>query len=133
MAPEPRRFTLTNGLEALAALRAEVRALALAHGLAPAAAEDFELCLHEAASNAIVHGNRGEPGAPVEIAIEPEGAGLRATVRNGGPGFDFAAMVAGLQTAGERPRGRGFLVIASLVDDFEWRDEGRELTFAMGR
>jgi serine/threonine-protein kinase RsbW len=126
---EPRRFVVPSRLDELAALRGEVRALALEHGFSAAAADDFQLCVHEAASNAILHGNRLDENEVVQVTITAEGPALRATVRNGGPGFDPRAAQESLGVGAERPRGRGMLLIAGLTEGMAWSDGGREVTF----
>lgn len=123
-----RSFTLASRLDALGSVRADARAVALEHGFDAQAAEDFALCVHEAVSNAIVHGNREDPSLLVEVRIEPEGAALRATVSNSGPGFDPAATLAPARDH-EQPRGRGMRIIRSLTDEYAWLDGGRKLTF----
>lgn len=125
---ERRQWRLASRLDALAGLRSEVRDLAMAHGFADGAADDLALCVHEAVSNAIVHGNRGDERERVEVDIVPQDSGLRVRVRNAGPGFDAERLRAEAD-AGDRPRGRGMRIISSLTSEFDWRDDGRELTF----
>ncbi|MBI2300584.1 MAG: ATP-binding protein [Armatimonadetes bacterium] len=130
---EPLRLAIASRLDALGGVRAQAKALALDHGFDPQAAEDFALCVHEAVSNAIVHGNREDEQQAVEVCIEPDDGGLRATVRNGGPGFDVAAAMAGGTEVGDRPRGRGMQIIRTLSDESEWTDRGRRLSFLKRR
>lgn len=126
---EPVRLSVASRLDALGGVRAQAKALALNHGFDPQAAEDFALCVHEAVSNAIVHGNREDAGQAVDVCIAPADGGLRVTVRNGGPGFDVAAAMAGVTEVGDRPRGRGMQIIRTLSDESEWTDLGRRLSF----
>ena len=48
----------------------------------------FWLCLEEAVSNAVRHGNRDNPGLNVGIEVSEDGATGRITVRDEGEGFD---------------------------------------------
>jgi serine/threonine-protein kinase RsbW len=123
---------LPSRLDTLGPLRTDMRKLACRHGFPSAAADDFALCVHEAVSNAIVHGNRQAPETEVAVTITSVGQALRVVVCNGGPGFDPAGALDDQQTAEDRPRGRGMQIIRSLAREFRWRDQGRELTFVVG-
>lgn len=127
---EARHYELPSRLDTLGALRAEVRALALEHGFSQQSADDFEMCVHEAVSNAMVHGHGLDASRLVEVRIEAHQSGLRVTVSDSGPGFDVAATLRGLDTAGEEPRGRGLRIISSLSDSRQWLDDGRRLVFS---
>ncbi|MCC7494264.1 MAG: ATP-binding protein [Fimbriimonadaceae bacterium] len=120
-------------LDALAGLRGQVEQYALDHGLGPEAAADVVLCVHEAVSNAIVHGHSEDSSKSVEVTIEPLREGLRVTVRNDGPGFDVEDTFRRLDDARDQPRGRGIAIIRQLTDDAVWHDQGRELTFVKHR
>ncbi|MBI5835568.1 MAG: ATP-binding protein [Armatimonadetes bacterium] len=126
---EARHYELPSRLDTLGALRAEVRALALEHGFSLQAADDFELCIHEAVSNAMVHGHGLDATRLVHVAVEAERQALRATVSDSGPGFDVVATLKDLSSAGEEPRGRGLRIISTLSDSPQWVDQGRRLIF----
>ncbi|NWG75249.1 MAG: ATP-binding protein [Rubrivivax sp.] len=127
-----KRILLPSRLDRLGALRQEVYAFAEAHGLAPLAAEDLGLCVHEAASNAMVHGNGDDETQLVEVVLIAEVEGIRVTVTNGGPGFDHESLPGGL-VPGDRPRGRGLRIIHRLAQDVTWSDQGRSLSFLKSR
>lgn len=120
-------WCIASRLDALSALRAEVRGVALACGFGESAADDLALCVHEAASNAIVHGNLGDESRDARVTILAHDDALEVSVRNDGPGFDAASLSD--SDVGEEPRGRGMRIISTLTDSFAWRDGGRELVF----
>jgi len=127
----PHRWSIPCRVEALGHLRAQARQVAEAHGFEPDPADDFALCVHEAVSNAIVHGHGEDSELPVEVEISPIADGLRVTVRNQGPRFDVDAVLG--RQAGDGPRGRGMNIIRSLTDEAAWTDGGRLLTFVKRR
>ena len=127
------RLTVASRLEQLGGVRSSAREFAVEHGFPPALADDLALCVHEAVSNAIVHGNQEDEQLQVEVSLTSHGGALRVTVRNEGPGFDSEAVMQALRDDGEQPRGRGMRIIASLSNDVTWSDHGRELTFVARR
>ncbi len=127
--PDGAEFQVPSRLDALGPLRAQVHDYAVRQGFDPDAAEDLVLCVHEALSNAIVHGHREDASLAVYLALDPAEGGLRVTVRDQGAGFDVAGTLHSLDEAGDQPRGRGMVIIRSLCDEYAWRDSGRELTF----
>lgn len=130
MKPGGRRtFRIPSRLDALAPIRAQILQLARDHGFSPDSAEDLVLCVHEAASNAIVHGNRQNEQLTVEITIEEDSHGLRITVLDQGDGFDVEEMVRQAVSTGDEPRGRGVGIIRSLTDEQCWDEEGRRVSF----
>jgi stage II sporulation protein AB (anti-sigma F factor) len=122
-----RSFAIPSRLDALSGLRAQVQALAQEHGFPPQAEEDLALCVHEAVSNAIVHGHATDQAAAVQVRIEPVGPALRVIVRDCGPGFDVEQALRSLDDPTEEPRGRGLRIIRSLADEVDWHDGGREV------
>lgn len=131
MDPATHRWSIPCRVEALGPLRVQARQVAEASGFEPDPADDFALCVHEAVSNAIVHGHGEHSDLPVEVEIEPVADGLRVTVRNHGPRFDVEAVLG--RQAGDGPRGRGMNIIRSLTDEAVWADGGRLLTFVKRR
>lgn len=131
-APACRRITIPSRLDRLGALRGEVHRFARDHGFAPLAAEDLGLCVHEAASNAMVHGNRDDESLGVEVTLTVEADGIRVAVTNGGPGFDAATLPPYTDERSD-PRGRGMRIIHALAHDVSWSDAGRTIAFLVAR
>ena len=85
----------------------------------------IEVAVREALANAIEHGNSGDARRPVRVAAQVDGGVLEVTVVDDGAGFDPSA-VPDPRAHEHRlaPRGRGLLLMRSLVD---------EVAFAPGR
>lgn len=68
----------------------------------------------------------------IEIEIEQFGlagaAWLRIACRDGGPGFDHAAVLAALPAADDLPFGRGLALVRKLAASFEFNDAGNAAT-----
>jgi serine/threonine-protein kinase RsbW len=90
------------------------------------------LAVREAVINAIVHGNREDPGLQVRVTFTAAAGGLEARVRDQGGGFDPAATPD--PTEGEqllKSSGRGLLLMRAFVDEVEFhrhQDDGMEIT-----
>lgn len=126
---ERRTWQVPSRLTALGPIRAEMLALARDHGFDEPGADDFALLVHEALSNAIVHGNGDGADRPVLLRVDTDGDALHVTVRDEGDGFDVAAVLrpALIDADNGQPRGRGTRIIRSLADEYAWRDGGREV------
>ncbi len=92
---------------------------------------NIQAALREALSNAMLHGNRGDPVKCVRLSVEiEEGGGITIVVRDSGPGFDPARLPD--PTEGDniyRDSGRGVYLIQRLMDQVEYSfKEGTILT-----
>jgi serine/threonine-protein kinase RsbW len=128
-------------------LSSEVRLVDVVHAAVETAAgiagldEDdglnVAIAVREAVINAIVHGNRKDPGRKVEVSLQARPGSVKARVRDQGAGFDSGATPD--PTAGDnlmRSSGRGILVMRGFVDrvDFKFRDgRGMEVTLVKKR
>jgi serine/threonine-protein kinase RsbW len=87
-------------------------------GLDDDACHRIGLAAHEAVVNAIVHGNRRDPGRPVEVQLACDGEGLVIRVADRGDGFDPAGVADPLLPENLlRPGGRGLLLMRALMDE----------------
>jgi serine/threonine-protein kinase RsbW len=90
------------------------------------------LAVREAVINAIVHGNREDPGLEVQVTLTAGSDGLEAKIRDQGGGFDPSETPD--PTAKNRvleTSGRGLLLMKAFVDDVRFhrrRDDGMEIT-----
>ena len=85
----------------------------------------LDLAVREAVANAIVHGNREDPGKPVRIAAEVCDGELVVQIEDEGAGFD-PAWLADPRLADRRlaPTGRGVLLMRELVDEARFAASG---------
>ncbi len=83
------------------------------------------LALREAAANAVVHGNCGEPDGTVEIELARRNSGVLIRVRDSGEGFDPAALPDPLLPENlMRQTGRGILLMRAYADEVEFEFDG---------
>lgn len=90
------------------------------------------LCLEEALTNAMRHGNRLDPNVPVQVSVTMEGGRFVMDVRDRGNGFDPASIPD--PTSSERsslPSGRGVYLMRSLTDSLAFYDGGRGITMTI--
>ena len=93
--------------------------------------EEFsvELALREALNNAVLHGNRLDPGKLVQVYCRCElGKGVSVVVKDQGNGFDPHAVpdpLAAENLAAEN--GRGILLMKSQMDEVSFEREGTEV------
>lgn len=107
----------------------------LASGL-PARAARFNLrvALSEALANAIIYGNRLDPGKVVEIRVVVTSARLLLHVADQGEGFDPALVPD--PTLPERladEDGRGLFLIRQLVDEVQFNARGNSICMVLRR
>ena len=117
-----------------------VEAMALSFAAQAGFAE--ELCSHlamvarEAAVNAVVHGNRYDPGKQVTARFEAGRQGLRISVADEGAGLDVSAIPDPLAPENlMRSSGRGIFLMKSFMDEVTFRSlsPGTETTLIKRR
>lgn len=115
----------------------EIRLVDLVHNASEKMAElagfdadeslDIGLAVREAVINAMVHGNKQDPGLEVTVTLSADRDGLKACVRDQGKGF-FDPEKAPDPTEGDnllRTSGRGLLLIKAFVDEVAFRRHAR--------
>jgi serine/threonine-protein kinase RsbW len=107
----------------------------LACGLSARAVRfNLRVALSEALANAIVYGNRLDPGKRVHVALRRQGEGVEVYVRDQGDGFDPAGIPDPRRPDYlERPEGRGLFLIRELVDDLAFNEEGNSICMTLRR
>ena len=92
---------------------------------------DFEIALHEAVANAVLHGNQADPTRSVRVRLYGQpGYGVVVAVRDQGTGFDPAAVPdPRTQDRLHLQHGRGLFLVRQLTDFVEHRKQGREIVF----
>lgn len=103
-------------------------------GLSDEITGSFMLLLSEAVSNAIDHGNEGDPEKKVFIRIEVTGSEIHASVRDEGEGFRPDINPDPLSEENLlKSSGRGVFLLKELADKLEFKDEGRMVQFSLLR
>ena len=111
-------LSIPSRLEVLGDVRDRLDAALEPLGLDQAAQDRIGLATHEAVVNAMIHGNRRDPGLPVGLRVLLEGDDLVIRVADQGPGFDPAAVADPLLPENRlRPGGRGLLMMRALTDE----------------
>jgi anti-sigma B factor antagonist len=124
---ETHRREYTSDLRQVAAMREFVRDACRrvwrGDGPDDEAIGQLVLALNEAATNVIRHAYGGEPGRPIELAVEVDEDAARVSLLHAGGDFDPAAAAAPIFD-GSREGGFGLYLISQTVDEVEYtRDE----------
>ncbi len=90
---------------------------------------DVELALREALGNAVVHGNREDPGKKVHIRCRcGPGKEVSIVVTDQGKGFDFGKFVGnGIKSGPAAAHGHGIQLMNAYMDDVHFARGGSEV------
>lgn len=92
------------------------------------------LALHEAATNAFRHGNRGDPSKYVQISYLVTPAEVWVEVQDQGRGFDPAQVPDPLaEEILDRPGGRGLFLMRAYMNWVGFNQEGNRVTLCRRR
>ncbi|HEX9581065.1 MAG TPA: ATP-binding protein [Gemmatimonadales bacterium] len=107
----------------------------LAGGLTPHTARfNLRVALAEALANAIIYGNRLDPGKIVEVRVVVTPSRLTVHVADEGDGFDPALVPdPTLPERLEEEDGRGLFLIRQLVDEVRFNDRGNAICMILRR
>ncbi len=134
--PRDKHIALRSSTDQLSALRAELRRLLEEAGIADSASHDVVLATHEAAVNAMVHGNRLDPDKHVTITARISQDSIRIEVADEGPGFDWRAAVdraRSRQIPADAVAGRGVMVMLHIMDALQYNTSGNVVTLEKRR
>ncbi|MCH8902509.1 MAG: ATP-binding protein [Bacteroidetes bacterium] len=82
----------------------------------------------EAVNNGMIHGNKIDETKKVELTLEEKDGVMTFTIRDDGPGFNFADLPDPTAPQNlEKPTGRGIFLMQQLSDEVKFTDEGREV------
>jgi serine/threonine-protein kinase RsbW len=103
-------------------IHASAETVAATGGLDEGECLDLALAVREAAINAIVHGNKEDPGKRITVVLRWASGCFQASINDQGGGFELADVPdptsgAGLMT----DSGRGLLMIRAYVDRVDFR------------
>jgi anti-sigma regulatory factor (Ser/Thr protein kinase) len=126
-------FTVASepGNERLALAR--VAEVVAGEGLSAARLERLKTAVAEATMNAIEHGNKNQPGVPVDVAVIRRGADIEVTVSDLGGAPAQAGQAQdpdlGMKLTGQQsPRGWGLFLIRNMVDAMDVTTQGSRHT-----
>ena len=89
----------------------------------------IQLALHEALTNAIVHGGRGADSDRITIQSRVDGYEARITISDEGPGFDPATVPDPTSEQNlMKPHGRGIMLMRAYVDAVIYDRAGTRVT-----
>ena len=126
-----RSFRLSSTMESVGEVEAAADQLAAEAGLDEDQRFHVTMAVHEAAINAVLHGNDYNPALHIDVSMENTGTKLVFVIADQGPGFDPDHLPD--PSAPEnllRGTGRGIFLIRSLMDEVHFRqlDPGTEMT-----
>jgi serine/threonine-protein kinase RsbW len=118
-------------MESVSEVEAAADRLAIEAGLNDDERFHVTMAVHEAAINAVLHGNDYDPALHVDVSMENTGSALIFVIADQGKGFDPDKLPD--PSAPEnilRGTGRGIFLIRSLMDEVHFRElhPGTELT-----
>jgi serine/threonine-protein kinase RsbW len=126
-----RSFRLSSTMESVGVVEAAADQLATDAGLDEDERYRVTMAVHEAAINAVLHGNDYNPALEIAVSMENTGSKLVFVIADQGSGFDPDHLPD--PSAPEnilRGTGRGIFLIRSLMDEIHFRklNPGTELT-----
>jgi serine/threonine-protein kinase RsbW len=129
-----KRFVLPGRREALESAEQEVLAALQQHGYDHAAVFAIRLALEEALSNALRHGNVGNPARSIVLEFEIDAQQVILHIQDEGEGFDPSSVPD--PTAAENldiPAGRGLMLMRSFMAEVIIHPPGNRVTMRYAR
>ncbi len=94
----------------------------------------IRLALDEAISNAIQHGNDGDPAKQVTVRYTIDGDAVRVEVGDEGNGFAPTGVPDPTRPENlEKPNGRGIMLIRAYMTEVEYNQKGNRVTMIKRR
>ncbi len=132
--PHPVRLDLPNDQAAITRAQDDLIAALEREGYPKASLFAVRLAVHEAVTNAFVHGHKSLPSAPVHLEYTVAHDHAEITVRDQGPGFNPADIPdPTLDENLERGCGRGLLLIRAYMTVAEYNTTGNALRMVYKR
>jgi serine/threonine-protein kinase RsbW len=118
---ETTELSFPSRVESIAEAAEAAVDLARRAGFADEALYGVDMAVREAATNAVLHGNRKDPGKTFEVGLHVQGNSLVVTVRDRGEGFDAAAVPDPTDPQNLlKASGRGILFMRTFMDEVTW-------------
>jgi serine/threonine-protein kinase RsbW len=129
-------MTLPSTLSTVEAIEAKTAEFAQKAGFDEDTVSQIAMISREAAANAVLHGNRKDPGKQVRARFGLTAEALSIQVADEGTGFDPAAVPDPLSPEGLlKPSGRGIFLMRAIMDEVHFRQlsPGTEITLVKHR
>ena len=125
---ESKKMTLESNVENIAEVENLINVIFEDYELSPDYYGNMLVALTEALNNAIVHGNKLDPGKTVELDFKHKGDEYCFTISDMGEGFDYNNIPDPTSPENiEKPDGRGIFLMKSLADRVEFHNDGRQV------
>ncbi|HEV2146201.1 MAG TPA: ATP-binding protein [Longimicrobiaceae bacterium] len=93
---------------------------------------NFRVGMCEALANAVIYGNRRDPGKCVRVEVELSSSRVAVCVRDQGEGFEPGEVPdPTLPENLERSGGRGIFLLHKLMDEVRYNERGNEVRFVL--
>ena len=91
---------------------------------------DFKLMLSEIMANALIHGNKKDPGKSIMVRADIRRDLVRVTIEDEGDGFDVNGVAdPSIPSNLSKVSGRGIFLVRSLSDSISFNSKGNSVTF----
>jgi anti-sigma regulatory factor (Ser/Thr protein kinase) len=120
-------FECPGILASVAASREQIMQFVCQHCCDEAEQIDILVALQEALANAALHGCGDDAAKTIHCAVEVSTSDITISVRDPGPGFDFALADPDSFTTTIQTNGRGICLMRSLMTDVAFAGRGSEL------
>jgi serine/threonine-protein kinase RsbW len=132
---EESTFKVPSALNQLHRIRKYAERRANELGFSEQEIHDIGLCVHEALTNAVVHGNRLDERKVVHVRFSTTDDFFGVSIQDEGEGYDVAKALQQLHhpESTEKTSGRGLLLILKLMDNVIFRQNGREIYLGKAR
>jgi serine/threonine-protein kinase RsbW len=129
-------MTLESVLESVETIEQTAEKYALQAGFDEDTASQIAMVTREAAVNAVLHGNKQDPGKQVTAVFELTEVALKIQIADQGPGLDPETLPDPLAPENIlKPSGRGVFLMRAIMDEVEFRKlaPGTEITLVKRR
>ena len=90
---------------------------------------NISVCIDETLTNALTHGNEGNPEKTIAITLQFDTEKFTFTIQDEGNGFDVKEFDRQIkQNAVDIPNKRGLFIVEYLADEISFNDKGNEVT-----
>jgi serine/threonine-protein kinase RsbW len=124
-----RNLKIRSEIESLRVIEKELDIISSELGIAQDNYGKIMVCAMEAVNNAILHGNKSDPGKFVKVVIEGLNDKLSVSVEDEGPGFNPEEIPDPTKPENiEEISGRGIFLMSKLADSISFSEKGNKVT-----